>query len=361
MKNIKKETITGQSPKAYALVSALLTGAITFTATGCNAEIKADGITVDSLEIIGSDADGMNDGANNQVNGSNVNIPEVTIPKSSNTGSNNPADNSGNTFSSDTTLYEAFLNNQAGAGYSDADNMTLSGLLDKLEGDEFTSAVDRNNCVSYRYIDCGNDGAPELLLEVSFERLGEDADRYIIIKEISGKLYICYQEDSWYRSFVTISDKGQVDCQGSTSSTGYFYRRGFVDGQGDYKSLFSCDTTRIDVDHNTFTNWDPSNNHLDIEWYTDGLEVPYYDWTIAEFHLSDNDSCFTYSVWDSNGNDTTSAENFISTDEVVSVMNYYGLTVYDHAQIEEMIFSKAEALGGLGLVSTDIDDIILFK
>ena len=106
---------------------------------------------------------------------------------------------------------------------------------------------------------------------------------------------------------------------------------------------------------------DPSNNHLDIEWYTDGLEVPFYDWTMAEFHLNDNDSCFTYSVWDSNGNDTTTAENFKSTARVVDVMNFYGLKVYDHAQIEEMIFSKAEDIGGLGLVSTNIDDIILVK
>ena len=95
MKNIKKETITGQSPKAYALVSALLTGAIAFTATGCNAEIKADGITVDSLEIIGSDADGMPDGANNPVNGSKVSIPEVTIPEPSN---NSVGNNSNNNY-----------------------------------------------------------------------------------------------------------------------------------------------------------------------------------------------------------------------------------------------------------------------
>ena len=362
MKNIKKGTITGQSSKAYALVSALLTGAIVFTATGCNAEVKAEGITIDNLEISGSDSDGMPDGANIQVNGSNVSIPEVTIPEPS----NNSVGNNSNNNSSDKTLYESFLNNQAGTGYrwdgdSTDDNMTISALLDKLAGEEFTSSVERNNCVSYRYIDCGNDGTLELLLDVSFERLGEDAERYIIIKEISGKLYICYQEDSWYRSLVMISDKGQVDCQGSTSSTGYFYRRGFVDGQGNYKSLFSCETTRIDIDHGTFTYWDPSNNHLDIEWYTDGLEVPFYDWTMAEFHLSDNDSCFTYSIWDSNGNDTTTAEDFKSTARVVDVMNFYGLKVYDHAQIEEMIFSKAEDIGGLGLVSTNIDDIILFK
>ena len=40
-------------------------------------------------------------------------------------------------------------------------------------------------------------------------------------------------------------------------------------------------------------------------------------------------------------------------------MNYYGLKVYDHSQLEEMIFARAEALDGLGLVSTDIDDILL--
>ena len=396
MKTIKKETIKGQSSKAYALVSALLTGAIAFSATGCNAEIKADGITIDKLEISGSDVDGMLDGANIQVNGSNVNIPDVTLPGSdsdeskpsdignanmdpavntpvttktpenqepANTDSNKPADNT-NKLSSDKTLYESFLNNKAGAGRrwdskNNDGNETLSDLLDKLEGDEMTVAVDRNNCVSYSYIDCGNDGVPELLLNISFDRIGDAANRYYIIKEFNGKLYICYETDSWYRSYVTISDKGQVQCEGSNGSHAYFYRRGFVDGNGDYKSLFSCEKTRIEVDYSNFSYMDSSYDYHYIYWYTDGLEVPYTDWTITQFYIDDNPNYYTYSVWDSNGKDTTTDENFASTNKVVSVMNYYGLKVYDHSQLEEMIFARAEALDGLGLVSTDIDDILL--
>ena len=64
MKFIKKGTIKEFkcSSKVTALGSILLTGAIALSASGCTTEVKAEGITIDKLEISGSDVDGILDG-----------------------------------------------------------------------------------------------------------------------------------------------------------------------------------------------------------------------------------------------------------------------------------------------------------
>ena len=56
MKPIKKETITAltSGSRISALGAILLSGAIVVTASGCTAEVKADGITIESLLVSGS-------------------------------------------------------------------------------------------------------------------------------------------------------------------------------------------------------------------------------------------------------------------------------------------------------------------
>ena len=81
MKLINRETIKGKaSAKSMTLASVVLTGAIALTATGCDAQIKADGITIDSLTITGSDADGILEGADITINGKNVDLTDIAIP-----------------------------------------------------------------------------------------------------------------------------------------------------------------------------------------------------------------------------------------------------------------------------------------
>ena len=81
MKLINRETIKETvSAKSMTLASVVLTGVIALTATGCDAQIKADGITIDSLTITGSDADGILEGADITINGKNVDLTDIAIP-----------------------------------------------------------------------------------------------------------------------------------------------------------------------------------------------------------------------------------------------------------------------------------------
>ena len=99
-----------------------------------------------------------------------------------------------------------------------------------------------------------------------------------------------------------------------------------------------------------------------IEFYTDGLEVPYKDWAIIQIDFGVGTSpVYTYSIWDENGNDITTEANFEDTDRIVKIMNYYGLEVFPHCEIEEMVFAAEEQLGVLNVVSFDIDSILYKK
>ena len=414
MKLINRETIKGMaSAKGMTLASVVLTGAIALTATGCDAQIKADGITIDSLTITGSDADGILEGADITINGQNVDLTDIAVPtqavkqadpsnngdhvaapadnrvpENNEAGTKTPADKSDDSQavapSDDTTadvkaddiaaapedsmsLYEAFLNGNAVAGhywYGEFDDCghTVSYLIDTAANDSYTTDIDRDNCLSYRYIDCGADGEQELLVAVDYYCGWYDAKTYYLIKDFGGKLYITSSMDSWYRHFVQIKDNGEVTISYNNGAYDREYIKGFYNAEGKYTCLYICNTVDIAPDHGNFFFQNKDNTTGTIEFYTDGLDVPYKEFSIKAVYIGDsNTPVYTYCIWDENGNDITTSADFESTARIVQIMNYYGLEVYDHCEMEELVFEQADGYGILGNVSLDIASVLNCK
>ena len=414
MKLINRETIKGMaSAKGMTLASVVLTGAIALTATGCDAQIKADGITIDSLTITGSDADGILEGADITINGQNVDLTDIAVPtqavkqadpsnngdhvaapadnrvpENNEAGTKTPADKSDDSQavapSDDTTadvkaddiaaapedsmsLYEAFLNGNAVAGhywYGEFDDCghTVSYLIDTAVNDSYTTDIDRDNCLSYRYIDCGADGEQELLVAVDYYCGWYDAKTYYLIKDFGGKLYITSSMDSWYRHFVQIKDNGEVTISYNNGAYDREYIKGFYNAEGKYTCLYICNTVDIAPDHGNFFFQNKDNTTGTIEFYTDGLDVPYKEFSIKAVYIGDsNTPVYTYCIWDENGNDITTSADFESTARIVQIMNYYGLEVYDHCEMEELVFEQADGYGILGNVSLDIASVLNCK
>ena len=420
MKLINRETIKETvSAKSMTLASVVLTGVIALTATGCDAQIKADGITIDSLTITGSDADGILEGADITINGKNVDLTDIAIPtqavkqadpsdngnpvaapsdnkasENNEAGTKTPADTSddsqvvtpsdntnADTKADDTasdvkaddkaaapadsmSLYEAFLNGNAVAGrywYGEFDDCghTVSYLIDTVANDSYTTDIDRDNCLSYRYIDCGADGEQELLVAVDYYCGWYDAMTYYLIKDFGGKLYITSSMDSWYRNFVQIKNNGEVTISYNNGAYDRVYIKGFYNAEGKYTCLYICNTIDIAPDHCNFFFQDKDNTTGNIEFYTDGLDVPYKEFSIKAVYIGDDTTpVYTYCIWDENGNDITTSADFESTARIVQIMNYYGLEVYDHCEIEEMVFEMADGYGLLGNVSLDIATVL---
>lgn len=405
MKLINIETIKETvSAKSMTLASVVLTGAIALTATGCDAQIKADGITIDSLTITGSDADGILEGADITINGKNVDLTDIAIPtqavkQADSSDNGNPvaapsdnkvsdneadsktpvstADDSQNVTSSadkavDTaaapadsmSLYDAFLKGKAVTGrywFGEFDDYgyTISDLIDTAEDDVYTTDIDRDNCVSYRLIDCGADGDQELLVSVDYYCGWYDATTYFLIKDFGGKLYITSSMDSWYRHLVEIGDNGEITISYSNGAYDHEYIKGFYNAEGSYTHIYRCNTLDIAPGHNNFSFEDANNTTRWIEFYTDGLDVPYKEFSIMAVYIGETSTpVYTYCIWDENGNDITTSADFESTARITNIMNLFGLEVYEHSEIEEMVFAMTENYGALNIVSQDIDTIL---
>jgi len=382
MKLINRETIKGTvSAKSMSLASVLLTGAIALTATGCDAQIKADGITIDSLTITGSDAEGILEGADITINGQNVDLKDIVVPTqavkqvdpadngntvtpSNDKAADTQADNKASAPADSISLYDAFLKGNAVTGrywfgeFNDY-SYTIEDLIDMAEH-ENTAEVDRDNCVSYRLIDCGADGNQELLVSIEYN-IGYDATEYFLIKDFNGKLYITSSIDSWYRHWVEIEDNGMVTISYSNGAYDHVYTEGFYDVEGKYTQIYSCNTVDIAPSHNNFYFLDANNELHWIGFYTDGLDVPYKEFSIKALYIGENSTpVYTYCIWDEDGKDITTDADFESTARIVNIMNIYGLKVYDHSTMEKLVFEQADEYGLMGEsnVSLDISKVL---
>lgn len=382
MKLINRETIKGTvSAKSMSLASVLLTGAIALTATGCDAQIKADGITIDSLTITGSDADGILEGADITINGQNVDLKDIAVPTqavkqadpadngntvtpSNDKAADTQADNTASAPADSISLYDAFLKGNAVTGrywfgeFNDY-NYTIEDLIDMAEH-ENSAEVDRDNCVSYRLIDCGADGNQELLVSIEYN-IGYDATEYFLIKDFNGKLYITSSMDSWYRHWVEIEDNGKVTISYSSGAYDHDYMEGFYDAEGKYNQIYRCNTVDIAPSHNYFYFLDANNELHWIGFYTDGLDVPYKEFSIKELCIGENSTpVYTYCIWDEDGKDITTDADFESTARIVNIMNIYGFKVYDHSTMEKLVFEQADEYGLMGEsnVSLDISKVL---
>ena len=95
----------------------------------------------------------------------------------------------------------------------------------------------RVGSVSHAMLDCGNDGEPELALQVVCEGdlWGEGTDYSFVIKNIDEKLQICYRTVSGYRSYNSIINHyGYID-DSYYWGMGWHTTYGFIDANGQYQ------------------------------------------------------------------------------------------------------------------------------
>ena len=185
--------------------------------------------------------------------------------------------NTANSGEKSKELYEKFLNNEILVHFSPKNNMgtdsyldlsnyyekdfsvdelidAVVGYLKKDWGDEFVILEE----VDYAYIDCGDDGNPELVLHIispipDYESWNE----YIVIKNIDGRLETIYTNIAWSRSPMEINEYGYITASGDGGAYNYGDYNSFLDAEGNY-----YDTYKNHVEINP-----------DINEYTDNIET----------------------------------------------------------------------------------------
>jgi hypothetical protein len=158
-------------------------------------------------------------------------------------------------------LYESFLNNEATLHintdndfgsyfsfekYKDQD-LTLEEIVNDIIASYLTDWGDSLkiwvDSIEYAYIDCGNDGVPELALRINTPMSTEGWQENMIIKDIDGRLELVYSENSWSRSSVFFNEYGYIWGDGSGGAAYHLFSKGFVDGDGKWHFIYVDNST----------------------------------------------------------------------------------------------------------------------
>ena len=89
----------------------------------------------------------------------------------------------------------------------------------------------------YAFIDCGDDGEPELALEINLMPTEDseyyDLTQYFIFKYMGGRVQLVGSNWGYYRSWVELNEYGVFNYVGSNGAASYYMDISFVDKNGE--------------------------------------------------------------------------------------------------------------------------------
>ncbi len=253
---------------------------------------------------------------------------------------------------SDTDLYEAFKKGEAKVKYRGTGDIasyletakalevgksyTMDELAKAIESADEYNELKFSSQVDYSYIDCGKDGVPELLASARF---GDEFSLNMIIKEIDGELVMCYDQDSWSRSYVEVKDNGVIEGGGSGGASIHIVDYAYVDANGDYKFYYGVEENltmygdfyayKTGEDYVVISSEGLDPDHIGIRDYY--FEPRYEDRT----HYYE---CFTI---DDNYQEVTTDTDSDNASELKKRFTEAGLKTYTDSEIEQMLKDRA--------------------
>ena len=117
---------------------------------------------------------------------------------------------------------------------------SINAAYDEFFGPGYKAIVE----VDYAFIDCGNDGVPEMALCVvgDSEERNDEMNDYYIVKKIDGELLVVDYFEAYYRSWGELNKYGVFLGSGSGGASLHIndYKR--VNAAGEHEFIYSCET-----------------------------------------------------------------------------------------------------------------------
>ncbi|SKB84287.1 hypothetical protein SAMN06296386_106153 [Lachnospiraceae bacterium] len=249
-------------------------------------------------------------------------------------------------------LYDAFMKGEVKVVYNKLSNEAGDALKDYLENgkeydiNEIIKCAEEGDYTSRTlagdpkasFIDCGEDGVKELLVKMDF---GASSSLSMILKDIDGKLRICYSGESWDRSELSIGDTGMISSSGSGGATVHGYDESFVNADGEYKFFYSCMTEGDPYSYYAYTS-DDDYEKLSF----DDLETQYF--MINSYCVKDDNGhstyYYNYDMLDEDYNPITTDSDFAASNPYRKKFAEAGITVYTRDEIDDILAKKAEEI-----------------
>jgi hypothetical protein len=274
--------------------------------------------------------------------------------------SDNTSEGANETPASTGDLYEDFKTGAAKAKFTKsgdrASYLTLSEILKDGESysiSEIVGGIENHDSYSFkangegtfRSIDCGNDGNKELLYQQEFtagDMGGEIFTLFMILKDMGGELKICYDQDMWSRSDITINDDGTIYGSGSGGAALHVYDFAFVDAKGDYHFYYGSEEN-ITPFGDFYYNENGESKSLSLEGLdTDHLIINTY---YFEPDYEKRNDYISYNMIDDNYNLVTKDEDYTDANEVYKRLTENGIKVYKNLELANLLHDRAVEIG----------------
>lgn len=98
------------------------------------------------------------------------------------------------------------------------------------------------NELDYAYVDCGVDGRKELALNFFPSINGEEYSVILLVKDVSGRLELCFWTEDGYRSYNRINTKGVISRGGSGGASNWYDSSYGIDAEGNSFLIYEQQT-----------------------------------------------------------------------------------------------------------------------
>lgn len=203
---------------------------------------------------------------------------------------------------------------------------------------------DGNPTVTYRDIDCGQDGVPELLVNIEF---GAAVNLTMIVKEIDNELVMCFDQDGGERYYVEVSDNGVITAGGSSAANVHGVDYAYVDGNGDYHFYYGVEETiTLYDDYYAFKSGEDYVT-IPVEGL-DGDHIGIRDYYF-EAAFKDRNHMFNYFTVDDNYEDVTTDADYDDSNLLKQRFKEAGITTYTAAEMDQKLKDRAAEIGYPGV------------
>ncbi len=199
---------------------------------------------------------------------------------------------------------------------------------------------DSQTDVTYRNIDCGQDGVPELLVNIGF---GGATSITIIMKEINNELVMCFDQDGGDRYYVDVKDNGMIESGGSSGANVHNMDYAYVDGNGDYHFYYGVSETIAPYDE--YYAYKSGEDYVIIP--VDGIDAEHIG--IRDYYFEadykDRNHIYNYFVINDSYEDVTTDADYDDSNLLKQRFKEAGITPYTQAKMEHKLSERAKEIG----------------
>ena len=217
---------------------------------------------------------------------------------------------------------------------------TLEEIMDAARYADQDTVYSITKGPEFQRIDCGQDGNEELLLTAF---LNEEFTLYMVLKDIDGVLTICYDQDGWSRSDVTVEEDGKIISGGSGGAAVHYTDYAYLDADGNYKYYYGIEhTLTLFGDVYVFTR-DNEFQMISAE-KLDGEHLGFSHYYFDPGYMHTEHYYVPFAV-DDDYNEVEHPEKSSALAQLKDAFKKIGVKTYTQEEVEKILEARAEKIG----------------